>query len=127
MINESVDNGFATSSSPTNNTVFIKKSGSVLANNRGSCSNKQKERTVSVFEHNLTYHVRQTLHRFGSSTTSQSINSSIEELQKQKKEHLYKLSLFGYILSLFCCISAGSVNIITLYSSTWLTLLNYNS
>lgn len=127
MTNKSVDNGFTPSSSPTNKTVFIKKTGSVLVNNRGSSSNNPRERTISVFEHNLTYHVRQTLHRFGSSSTSQSINSSIEELRKQKKEHLDKLSIFGYILSLFCCISAGSVMIISLYSSTWLTLLNYNS
>ncbi|KAL6931093.1 uncharacterized protein HGUI_03153 [Hanseniaspora guilliermondii] len=122
------DNGFSPSSSPTNKTVLMKKSGSILVNKRSSSSKTPKERTISVFEHNLTYHVRQTLQRLDSSSTTQkSINSSLEQLRKQKKEHLDKLSLFGYILSLFCCISAGSVMIISLYSSTWLTLLNYNS
>lgn len=120
--------GFSPSSSPTNKTELLKKSGSVLANKKLLSPKSPKERTISVFEHNLTYHVRQTLQRLDSSSTTQkSINSSLLQLRKQKKEHLEKLSLFGYILSLFCCISAGSVMIISLYSSTWLTLLNYNS
>lgn len=128
MPGRNLDNGFSPSSSPTNRTVLIKKSGSVLVNKRSSSFKTPKERTISVFEHNLTYHVRQTLQRLDSSSTTQkSINSSLLQLRKQKKEHLEKLSLFGYILSLFCCISAGSVMIISLYSSTWLTLLNYNS
>lgn len=128
MSKKNLDNGFTPSSSPTNKPVLIKKTGSVLKDKRNSSVNGPRERTISVFEHNLTYHVRQTLHRLDSSSTSQkNINASIEELRKQKKAHLDKLSLFGYILSLFCCISAGSVMIISLYSSTWLTLLNYNS
>ncbi|CAI8491268.1 unnamed protein product [Hanseniaspora opuntiae] len=71
MPGKNLDNGFSPSSSPTNKTVLIKKSGSVLVNKRSSSSKTPKERTISVFEHNLTYHVRQTLQRLDSSSTTQ--------------------------------------------------------
>ncbi|OBA26246.1 MFS general substrate transporter, partial [Hanseniaspora valbyensis NRRL Y-1626] len=61
--------------------------------------------SVSMLEHNLTYHVRKTFTKIHSSTASQQ----------------------RYCLSLVSSLAAGSVMIISLYSSTWLTLLNYNS
>ncbi|KAL6947060.1 hypothetical protein ACO0QE_001922 [Hanseniaspora vineae] len=58
---------------------------------------------LSNLEHNATKHIRGFL-------------------KSHKTEHI---TVFGYIISLISCLSAGSVMIISLYSLTWLTKYHY--
>lgn len=58
---------------------------------------------LSTLEHNATKHIRGFL-------------------KNHKTEHI---TVFGYIISLISCLSAGSVMIISLYSLTWLTEYHY--
>ncbi|XBW38803.1 hypothetical protein QEN19_004395 [Hanseniaspora menglaensis] len=114
--------------STSNNNNIMNRRDSPLNNRRDTFISQNKDRTISVLEHNLTYHVRKTLSRIHTSSVSQkSETESVKFLRMKKSRYLKRLTLIGYVLSLLCCLSAGSVMIISLYSSTWLTVLNYNS
>lgn len=114
--------------SPSKSKYNMPRSGSPLAIKRDSSSLFKKNRSISVLEHNLTYHVRKTLKNMHAGNKSEQNTMEEVNLSKIKKQrYLKRLSFIGYCLSLLSCLSAGSVMIISLYSATWLNVLNYNS
>lgn len=128
MSTSNKDNEVETSKVLLNNNNILVKKDSPMKNKNNSNKFLKKDRSVSMLEHNLTYHVRKTFTKIHSSSASQqSTQESIKILKKQKQTYLKRLSLIGYCLSLVSSLAAGSVMIISLYSSTWLTVLNYNS
>lgn len=128
MGNTQNSDGGSCTSSPSKSNYIMPRSGSPLAIKRDSSFLLKKNRTISVLEHNLTYHVRKTLKNMHSSKNSkQNTTEAVNVSKIRKQKYLKRLSFIGYCLSLLSCLSAGSVMIISLYSATWLNILNYNS